>query len=66
MASDLGYEVAFVLDATHTFDHTALDGTTVTADEMTRATAASLQAEFATVMTTATALGGVARGMPPS
>lgn len=65
MASDLGYEVAFVLDATHTFDHPALDGTTVTADELTRATAASLQAEFATVMTTATALGGIARGMPP-
>jgi len=65
MASDLGYDVTFILDATHTFDHLALDGTTLTADELARATAASLQAEFATVVTTATAVGEGAHGMSP-
>ena len=53
MGGDLGYDVLVVLDATHTFDRTGLDGTVVTADELARATAASLHDEFGTVVTTA-------------
>jgi hypothetical protein len=40
------------VNATHTFDRTAPDGTVLTADELTRATATNLHGEFATVVTT--------------
>jgi nicotinamidase-related amidase len=53
MAGNLGYDVLFALDATHTFDRVGPDGTLVTADELARATAASLHEEFATVVSTA-------------
>jgi nicotinamidase-related amidase len=53
MASDLGYQTFFALDATHAFDRTGPDGQVVTADEICRATAASLHEEFAKVVTTA-------------
>jgi nicotinamidase-related amidase len=53
MGGNLGYEVLFALDATHTFDRTGPDGTGVSADELARATAASLHGEFATVVSTA-------------
>jgi nicotinamidase-related amidase len=56
MAGDLGYETFFVADATHTFDRRLPDGTVVVADDVARATAASLHDEFATVVTTADAL----------
>jgi nicotinamidase-related amidase len=52
MAGNLGYDVTFVLDATHTFDRVGPDGVTVTADDLARATAASLHGEFATVVST--------------
>jgi nicotinamidase-related amidase len=52
MAGNLGYETLFVLDATHTFDMPALDGSTITADELARVTAANLDGEFATVVMT--------------
>lgn len=52
MASDLGYATAFVLDATHTFDRMTPAGELVTADEVARATAASLHREFAAVLAT--------------
>lgn len=52
MAGNLGYDTYFVLDATHTFDVTALDGSTITADELARVTAANLHGEFATVVNT--------------
>ena len=52
MAGNLGYEVRFVIDATHTFDMAGPDGQTVTADDLTRATAASLHGEFADVVRT--------------
>ena len=57
MAGNLGYDVRFVLDATHTFDRTGPDGTTLSADELARATATSIHGEFATVVTTADVLG---------
>ena len=47
MGANLGYDVLFVLDATHTFDRTGPDGTVMTADELARATATSLHEEFA-------------------
>ena len=52
MAGNLGYDVTFVIDATHTFDRLAPDGSVVPAEEISRVTAANLHGEFATVMTT--------------
>lgn len=52
LASDLGYRTTFVLDATHTFDLPELD-----AAALSRATAATLRADFATVTTTDALLG---------
>ena len=47
MGGNLGYDVDFVIDATHTFDHGGFD-----ADTLARVTAANLDGEFATVVTT--------------
>ena len=52
MGANLGYDVLFAIDATHTFDRTGPDGETLTADELARATATSLHGEFATVVRT--------------
>ena len=52
MAGNLGYDVRLVLDATHTFDRRGPDGVVVTADELARATAASIHGEFAAVVST--------------
>ncbi len=52
MGGNLGFRVLFVLDATHTFDRAALDGTMITADELARTTAANLNGEFAQIVTT--------------
>ncbi|HEY2600208.1 MAG TPA: cysteine hydrolase family protein [Thermoleophilaceae bacterium] len=57
MAANLGYRTIFALDATHTFDATTPDGELVSAADLTRATAASLHGEFATVVDTAELLG---------
>ena len=48
MAGNLGYDVRFVLDATHTFDRGDL-----TADQLAHATATNLNEEFAAVVQTA-------------
>ena len=52
MGANLGYDVLFVLDACATFDRAGPDGTVMTADELTRATATSLHDEFATIVST--------------
>ena len=57
MGGNLGYDVQFVLDATHTFDRRGPDGTVITADDLARATATNLHGEFAAVVNTAAALG---------
>lgn len=57
MAGNLGYEVTFVIDATHTFDRRDLVGTVIPADMLARVTAANLEGEFATVATTDQVLG---------
>jgi nicotinamidase-related amidase len=52
MAGNLGYDVTFVIDATHTFDRTGPDGAVIPAEEIARVTAANLHGEFATVVST--------------
>jgi nicotinamidase-related amidase len=56
MAGNLGYDVTFVIDATHTFDRVAPDGTVISAEDIARVTAANLHGEFATVATTQSVL----------
>jgi nicotinamidase-related amidase len=52
MGANLGYDVLFALDATHTFDRTGPNGERLRADELARATATSLHGEFAAVVRT--------------
>ncbi len=52
VGANLGHRVLLALDATHTFDRRAPDGTVVSADELARVTATNLHGEFATVVTT--------------
>jgi nicotinamidase-related amidase len=59
IGSDLGYEVLFAIDATHTFDQDDHAGGTVTADELARVTASNLDPEFGRVLTTADAIAEV-------
>ena len=54
MGGNLGYDVIFVPDAMHTFESVGPDGVVLTADELTRATVASLfDGEFAKIFYTA-------------
>jgi nicotinamidase-related amidase len=53
VGGNLGFDVLFALDATHTFDRQGPDGHWMSADELARATATSLHGEFATVVATA-------------
>lgn len=62
VGGNLGYDVRFVLDATHTFDRRDLAGTAVPAEELARITATNLNEEFATVVDTATALAEIRTG----
>lgn len=57
MGGNLGYDVLFVLDATHTFDRPTPDGAIIPAEEIARVTAANLHGEFATVVATRALLG---------
>jgi len=52
MASDLGYDVMFVIDATHTFDIQAPNHQVYRAREIARFTALNLAADFAKVVQT--------------
>jgi nicotinamidase-related amidase len=53
MGANLGFDVAFALDATHTFDlPDPIDGGRIDADTLARVTAANLQDEFAQVLST--------------
>ena len=61
VAGNLGYDVLFPLDASHTFDRTGPDGSTLTADELVRATATNLHGEFARVVSTADILAATGR-----
>ncbi len=57
MAANLGYEMTFVLDATHTFARADLQGLRLSAEELSRVTAANLQDEFGRVVQTRDLLG---------
>lgn len=59
-ASDLGWEVDFVLDATLTFDMTQPDGATLCAEDIKTRTATVLQGRFARVCSVDQALAAVA------
>ena len=56
VGGNLGYDVRFVLDATHTFDRPDPFGGVVEAAELARVTATNLHDEFATVVDTAQVL----------
>jgi nicotinamidase-related amidase len=53
MASDLGYEMVFVVDATHTFDLVTSARQVHRARDVSRYTVLTLEADFGTVMRTA-------------
>jgi nicotinamidase-related amidase len=57
VGGNLGHDVRFAIDATHTFDRTTPEGEVVTADELTRVTAANLHGEFASVVRTRDLVG---------
>ncbi len=60
VGGDLGYDVRFVLDATHTFDEPARDGgEPLGADLIAQVSAANLDGHFATVVSTEQVLGGL-------
>jgi len=59
VGADLGYEVGFAIDATHTFDQDDHEGGTVMADELARVTASNLDPEFGRVLTAAEAISGL-------
>lgn len=52
MAANLGFETLFVSDATATFDRPAPDGSLIDAETMHRTALASLNGEFARILTT--------------
>jgi nicotinamidase-related amidase len=59
MGGNLGFDVAFALDATCTFDlPDPINGGRIDADTLARVTAANLHDEFAQVVTTAQLTGG--------
>lgn len=62
LGGNLGYDVRFVLDATHTFDRADLAGEVVPAEQLARITATNLEGEFATVVDTATVLSEASSG----
>jgi len=62
VGADLGYDVLFAVDATHTFDTKGPDGKVVTAADLTRATLASLHEEFARIVRTAEIVASATKG----
>jgi nicotinamidase-related amidase len=59
MGGNLGFDVAFALDATHTFDlPDPLNGGVIDADTLARVTAANLHGEFAQVVSTEELIAG--------
>jgi nicotinamidase-related amidase len=52
VAGNLGYDMYFVMDATHTFDRATPEGTVMSAEELARATGTNLHDEFGHVVLT--------------
>ncbi len=59
VGGNLGYDVRFALDATHTFDRVGPDGQHYPAEQLAAVTAANLHGEFATVTSTASVLAAL-------
>ena len=59
VGANLGFEMSFAIDATHTFDLDDHEGGTIAADELARVTAANLDPEFGRVLTAAEAIAEV-------
>lgn len=57
VGGNLGFEMTFAIDATHTFDLPAYGGGTLRGDEVARVTASNLDPEFGRVATTAELTG---------
>lgn len=57
MASDLGYDVLFIIDATHTFDITPPDGQGIRARDVSRTTQLQLDGQFGRVVHTKELIG---------
>lgn len=67
IGANLGFEMQFAIDATHTFDLRDREGRTIEADELARVTAANLDPEFGRVLTTSDAIADlVARQAAPA
>jgi nicotinamidase-related amidase len=52
MGANLGFDVRFVLDATHTFDRSGPDGRVIPAEVLAQVTATSLHGEFGEIVRT--------------
>jgi nicotinamidase-related amidase len=61
IGGNLGYDVLFALDATHTFDRTGPDGQRYPAQHLAAVTATNLHKEFATVTTTRRLLAAIGK-----
>ena len=57
MASDLGYDVLFIIDATHTFDINPSDGQGIRARDVSRTTQLTLDGDYARVVHTKELIG---------
>jgi len=62
VGANLGFDMRFAIDATHTFDLPDRDGGTIAADELARVTAANLDPEFGRVVTAAEAVAELRAG----
>jgi nicotinamidase-related amidase len=62
MAGNLGYRMLLAIDATYTFDRAAVDGGTISAEDLVRVTAANLDGEFGAVVTTEQLVAGARDG----
>ena len=60
VGANLGFDVRFAIDATHTFDRADIDGNVLSADELTRVTGTNLHDEFAVVTRTRDILAAAA------
>ena len=58
MASDLGYRLRFVEDATHTFDLTDSNGAVSLAEDIAKYTGLTIAADFGSVVTTSGLVDG--------
>jgi hypothetical protein len=59
MAGNLGFQTNFVIDATDAFDLVSKDGSVIPGAEVMKMTAANLDGEFASVLTTAEQLAQI-------